>query len=200
MVGALIGVGTPRRFTLGQTKQYGYDEDNELTGISYLNAVNPTPNVSFAYDAYFPRRASMTDGTGTTDYSYVPVGTLGALQLQQETPPLANSSIAYAYDALGRVSTRTVAGAGAESFQYDAIGRLTSDTNDLGTFTLAYLGQTGQITSRALASSSLATTWTYLPNSGDRRLASITTTGLSSGQSTGFQFISNAEGQITSRT
>ena len=185
---------------LGQTKQYGYDEDNELTGITYLNAVNPTPNVSFAYDPYFPRRVSMTDSTGTTDYSYVPVGALGALQLQQETPPLANSGIAYAYDALGRVSTRTVIGAAAETFQYDALGRITGDSNDLGSFTLTYLGQTNQVTSRALTNSSLATSWTYLPNSGDRRLASVTTTGLSSGQSTGFQFTTDAEGQITATT
>jgi RHS repeat-associated protein len=185
---------------LGQTKQYGYDKDNELAGIDYLNAVNPTSNVTYAYDTYFPRRVSMTDGTGTTQYSYVPVGTLGALQLQQETPPLANSAIAYAYDALGRVGSRSVTGAGTESFQYDTLGRLISDSNDLGTFTLTYLGQTGQITARQLANSSLATSWTYLPNSGDRRLAGISTTGLSAGQSTGFQFTTDAENQITGTT
>jgi RHS repeat-associated protein len=185
---------------LSQTKQYSYDEDNELTGVTYLNAVNPTPNVGFTYDTHFPRLVSMTDGTGTTQYSYVPVGTPGALQLQQETPPLANSSIAYAYDALGRVNSRTVAGAGPETFQYDALSRLVSDTNDLGTFTLAYLGQTDQITSRQLANSTLATTWTYLPNSGDRRLSGTSTTGLSAGQSTGFQFNTDAEDQITATT
>lgn len=185
---------------LGQTKQYAYDEDNELTGITYLNAVNPTPTVSFAYDSYFPRRVSMTDGTGATQYSYVPVGTQGAMQLQQEAPPLAGSATTYAYDALGRVSSRTVTGAGAETFQYDALGRLTGDTNDLGTFTLAYLGQTGQITSRQLASSTLATSWTYLPNSGDRRLSGISTTGLSSGQVTSFQFTTDVEDQITGTT
>lgn len=185
---------------LGQTKQYGYDEDDELTGITYLNAVNPTPNVSFAYDPYFPRRVSMTDGTGTTQYSYVPVGTVGALQLAQEILPLANSGINYAYDPLGRLSTQTVAGAGAETFKYDALSRLVSDSNDLGAFTLAYLGQTDQVASRSLASSSLATSWTYLPNSGDRRLSGITTTGLSAGQSTGFQFTTDAEGQVTSST
>ena len=92
-------------------------------------------NVAFAYDPYFPRRTSMTDGTGTTQYTYVPVGTLGALKLQQEQSPLASSAIAYAYDALGRLASRTVAGAGAESFGYDAIGRLTShsaDSDDVG--------------------------------------------------------------------
>lgn len=185
---------------LHQTKQYSYTEDNRLSGISYLAAVNPTPNVSFAYDPYFARVTSMTDGTGTTNYSYVPVGALGALQLQQDATPLASGTITYAYDALGRVNSRTIAGSGPETFGYDAIGRLTSHASDLGTFTLAYLGQTGQITSRQLASSTLATDWTYLSNSGDRRPSGISTTGLSSGQYTDFAFTTNAENQITGMT
>src|SRR5262245_9432956 len=106
----------------------------------------------------------MTDGTGTTKYSYVPIGSLGALQLSQESSPVASSAISYAYDELGRLTSRTVQGAGAETFAYDAIGRLITHTNDLGAFTLAYLGQTGQITSRTLASSTLATSWSYLTN------------------------------------
>ena len=39
-------------------------------------------------------------------------------------------------------------GAGAETFQYDAVGRLAGHGSDLGAFTLGYLGQTSQITSR----------------------------------------------------
>jgi YD repeat-containing protein len=147
---------------LGQTKQYSYAEDNRLTGIDYPNAVNPTPNVAFAYDPYFPRLVSMTDGTGTTTYAYVPVGMPGALRLQEEIGPLANDTISYAYDDLGRLVTRTVAGAGAETFEYDAIGRLVTHASDLGAFTLSYLGQTGQITERQLANSTLATSWSYL--------------------------------------
>lgn len=50
----------------------------------------------------------------------------GALQLQQESSPLPNSAIAYVYDELGRPASRTVAGSGAETFSYDAIGRLNS--------------------------------------------------------------------------
>jgi YD repeat-containing protein len=107
----------------------------------------------------------MTDGTGATTYAYVPVGNTGALQLQQESGPLANSVIAYSYDALGRLASRTVAGAGAETFGYDVIGRMTSHTSDLGAFTLSYLGQTSQTTQRQLANSTLSTAWSYLPNS-----------------------------------
>ncbi|MGH6779298.1 MAG: RHS repeat-associated core domain-containing protein, partial [Bradyrhizobium sp.] len=182
---------------LGQTRQYSYAEDNRLTGITYLNAVNPTPDVAFAYDPYFPRLISMTDGNGTTTYAYVPVGSFGALQLQQESGSLANSAIAYTYDELGRLASRAVAGAGTESFGYDAIGRLTSHTSDLGSFTLSYLGQTSQITQRQLANSSLSTTWSYLPNSGDRRLAGISNVGLSASQYSTYSYTTTPENFIS---
>jgi len=142
----------------------------------------------------------MTDGTGTTPYTYVPIGSLGALQLQQESGPLANSAIAYAYDELGRLASRTVSGAGAETFHYDAIGRLITHASDLGAFTLGYLGQTGQLTSRTLASSTLATNWSYLPNTGDRRLSGIGNTGLTAGQFSNYTYTTTPENQITGIT
>ena len=51
---------------LNQVKTFSYGEDDRVTGVAYTGAVNPTPNVSFAYDPNFPRLTSMTDGTGTT--------------------------------------------------------------------------------------------------------------------------------------
>lgn len=182
---------------LGQTKQYSYAIDDHLVGIGYLNAVNPTPNVTFAYNPYFPRLASTTDGTGTSQYAYYPIGTLGALRLEQESSPLPDSSIEYLYDELGRLIARTVAGQGPETFAYDAIGRLIGHESDIGAFTLAYLGQTGQITSRQLANSTLATSWSYLPNSGDRRLAELSNVGLSIGQHSAYQFTTTPENFIT---
>ena len=185
---------------LNQTTQYGYANDNRLAGITYLNAVHPTPTVAFADDLYFPRRVSMTDGTGTSQYTYAPVGALGALRVQQESGPQAGGGIAYAYDALGRLSSRTVGTATPESFQYDALGRLIGHGSDLGQFALSYLGQTGQITGRQLANSTLSTTWSYLPNSGDRRLAGISNVGLSSGQSSTYAYTTTPESQITGIT
>ncbi len=128
----------------------------------------------------------MSDGNGTRQYAYVAVGALGALRLQQESSPLLNSDTNYVYNALGRLSSRTVTGAGAETFGYDAIRRLVSHANDLGSFALSYLGQTGQITGRQLASSTLATTWSFLGNTGDRRLAGIANVGLSASQFSNF--------------
>lgn len=184
---------------LSQIKQFTYAKDDRLSGITYLNALNPTPNVGFSYDPFFPRLVSMTDGTGTTQYSYVPVGSLGALQLQQETGPLLNSAIIYAYDQLGRLSTRTISGAGPETIQYDALGRPISHSSDLGSFTLIYLGQTGQITQRQLlpVTSNLATSWSYLANSGDRRLASISNVGLATSQFSNFQLTTTPENFVS---
>jgi hypothetical protein len=68
--------------------------------MAYTGAVNPTPNVGFTWEPYFPRLVSRTDGAGTTQFTYVPVGSLGALQVQQESGPFANSAITSAYDML----------------------------------------------------------------------------------------------------
>jgi hypothetical protein len=43
----------------------------------------------------------------------------------------------------------------------------------LGQFAIGYLGQTSQPVSRGVSGVRLSTTWSYLPNSGDRRLAGI---------------------------
>jgi RHS repeat-associated protein len=157
---------------LGQTKQYTYTEDDQLAGISYSNAVNPTANVTFTYDPYFLRLASMADGSGTTQYQYLPVGALGALKLLSEVGPYQNSAIGYQYDALGRLSRRTV-DVSSETFGYDAIGRLISHASPLGTFSLAYLGQTQQPISRILGGGPVATRWMYDTNTNDRRLMHI---------------------------
>jgi YD repeat-containing protein len=142
-----------------------------LNGITYANAVNPTPGVSFAYDSFFRRLASMTDGSGTRQYTYQAIGSPGALQLSQEDGPDNNDTIGYQYDALGRVTARSV-DASTESFSYDALGRTTSHARPLGAFDFSYLGQTGQVISQALRGGSVRTDWTYEGNTNDRRLKS----------------------------
>jgi RHS repeat-associated protein len=180
------------RDALGQIKQYAYTVDDRLAAISYSYAVNPTPGAAFAYDPYFRRPTSMSDGTGATNYAYGPVGSLGALQLQSEVGP--EGTISYTYDALGRTISRTVSGA-AETFQYDALSRLIGHSDLLGQFALTYLGQTGQIASRtqtAAADYAAKTAWSYLSNSGDRRLAKIANTSMRT-----FSFTTTPEDLIT---
>jgi RHS repeat-associated protein len=182
---------------LGQTRQFGYTRANELANIVYLAAVNPTANVTFNYDPYFSRLVSMADGSGTTQFTYHAVGTLGALKLQQRNTPLASGTVGYQYDVLGRVNERAVGMSGAETFTYDNIGRVTGHVSDLGAFEISYLGETRQIQNRRLLPvANLETTWGYLPNSGDRRLASISNAGLSAGQFSNYAFSTTPEALI----
>lgn len=178
-------------------KQYAYTIDDELAGLSYANAVNPTASVTLAYDTYYRRPIAMTDGTGTTTYAYKPVGSNGALQLASETSPLAFSSVTYGYDALGRISSKSVTGATSETYGYDAIGRMTNHVGGLGSFAYAYLGQTGQLTTKSLGGTSLASTWSYASNLQDRRLTAMTNTGLVAGQHVDFTVDTDVLGRLT---
>jgi RHS repeat-associated protein len=91
----------------------------------------PSP-VSFTYDLVYNRVATMSDGVGTTFYTYNPVnGSLGSGRLSTVDAPL--SHITYSYDPLGRMLSREVNGA-TETRAYDNMGRITSKVNPLGTF------------------------------------------------------------------
>ena len=108
---------------LGQTTSYTYDPDDLLTGINYANTVNPTAGVTYRYGTAYPRLLSMKDGIGTTTFTYVPIGTPGALKLQSVAGPFGvNDTVNYAYDADGRVIGRTTDQ--PDAFAYDALGRV----------------------------------------------------------------------------
>ncbi|MEI9999728.1 MAG: hypothetical protein WDO13_11505 [Verrucomicrobiota bacterium] len=59
----------------GNAATYAYNVDNTLASTSYSpgSGVAATPNVSFSYDPVYNRVTSMTDGTGTTSYTYNPI-------------------------------------------------------------------------------------------------------------------------------
>lgn len=191
---------------LGQTTSYTYDPDNLLTGTSYANAVNPTAGVTYRYDTTYPRLLSMTDGIGTTAFTYAPVGTLGALKLQSVAGPFGvNDTVSYVYDADGHVVGRTTDQ--PDTFTYDALGRVSTESNPIGPFTYAYLGDTDQLTGRHLDArngGSFQLTLGYDGNSGDRQLKSLTyqATQLVPGgasQSRELAFTHSAEHQVLSR-
>jgi RHS repeat-associated protein len=189
---------------LNQKKQISYAVDGQPLVLSYVDAVNATPNVVFTWDQFFSRVQSMTDGVGTTRYNYVDVFSDGALALANECftamgQSSCTHSIQYGYDELSRLKQRTVQGSGPESFAYDPIGRVAQHTSDLGSFALSYLGQTSQATQRKLdvPGANLSTTWSYLGNAGDRRLAAISNRGLVTGQFTDFAFTTSPNGLIT---
>jgi RHS repeat-associated protein len=131
-----------------QITQYGYNRDNSLHSIAYANSPISTPSVIFNYDTNYARLTSMTDGIGTTAYSYNPVGVLGALQPTNVSGAWPNENTTYSYDELGRAVFSDVDGM-ATRVTYDPAGRKIAETNALGTFTLGYDGPSRRLASLA---------------------------------------------------
>jgi RHS repeat-associated protein len=162
---------------LSQTKDYTYNSDNTTATISYA-ARQSTPDVSFTYDPIYPRPITMTDGVGTTTYTYYPVSlspAVGANQLQSVTSPIAGTSgtdtVVYSYDALNRVVGTTLNGV-AQSIGFDALGRLTSASNPLDSFTYSYSDGTSRVT--AVSSNAGPTAaLTYFGPTGDELLQQL---------------------------
>jgi RHS repeat-associated protein len=159
-----------------QDTNYTYSADDKLQQTTYTNAVIATPSVSFTYDTVYGRVATMLDGTGTTAYAYHAVTAppaLGATQLASVDGPLTNDTIAYAYDELGRVTTRAINGsANIVTWGFDSLGRTSSEANVLGTFAYTYDGPTGRVATVTYPNSQTST-YSYFGNSADRRLQTI---------------------------
>jgi RHS repeat-associated protein len=158
-----------------QAKQFTYNLDNTVRSISYVNSSNATPAVGFTYDADYVRPISMTDGIGTTLYSYHPINVLPALgagQLASMAGPYTNETSSFGYDAIGRRISTAINGAVA-TMTYDAGGRLINESNALGAFTYTYEGASPRLLATAFPNGQ-ATTNSYGDNSNDRRLQQIT--------------------------
>jgi len=189
--------GLPRTITdaLGHSKSLSYNVDNTLKNVSYSSA--STPSVSFTYDSVLPRILTMTDGTGQTSYSYGAFGGPGANQVTGLTGPYGDTA-SFSYDVAGRPLDQTVNGS-AENVTYDDLWRPTSTTNALDTFTMSYLGKTGQVTS-VNSTTGPSSQYTYAPNAGDRRLTQIKNLGRAGDALSSFDYVYDPVGQITKLT
>jgi RHS repeat-associated protein len=157
-----------------QEIQYTYLLDNRLQQVSYPTAQIATPTVGYTYDAAFPRVATMADGTGSTGFTYHPIGStppLGAGRLANVDGPYTNDTIGYGYDELGRVVSRTLNGV-TSTWSYDVLHRLSSQGDPIGTFTYAYVGTTSRLQTLTYPNGQTSA-YAYFPNSGDRRLQEI---------------------------
>jgi RHS repeat-associated protein len=148
----------------------------------------------------------MTDGVGTTTYTYYPVSlnsTLGANRLQSVTSPIAGASgtdtVVYSYDALNRVVGYTINGA-AQSIGFDALGRMTSASNPLDSFTYSYSDGTSRVTgvsSNSGPTASLA----YFGPTGDELLQQLNVTTHSGSTSLAqFGYTYNADDNVKTLT
>ena len=157
-----------------QVTAYLYNRDDTLNLRSYFNCAVATPNVSFTYDANYRRVLSMTDGIGTTLYTYNPVTVppmLGANELASVTGPLPNETIAFGYDQLNRRVTHSINGVASQA-TFDSAGRMTNRTDALGAFNYTYDGSSRRPASVS-GPNGFAVTVGYFNNQNDRLLQQI---------------------------
>src|SRR5208282_2798476 len=156
----------------GQLKVYQYYPDDNIQNISYPNAQNATPAVTYTYDGNYNRLVSIEDGIGTTTWSYYPAGVLGGLKVSAVAGPWPNEIVSYQYDALGRATNRAISGV-AQSTTFDPLGRITNVVNALGSFGYDYDGATPRVLD-AFYPNGQASHYSYFNNLRDRRLQQIT--------------------------
>jgi RHS repeat-associated protein len=156
-----------------------------------------TPAVTYEYDAAYNRVTTMRDGIGVTRYQYNPVnGTLGAGQIAGVDGPLADDTIAYQYDELGRVVNRTIGASGnVRTMEYDTLGRTARMTNALGTFTPTYDGVTGRVLRMAYPNGQRMEA-DYADNAGDRRMTALRNLDPGNGTLSRFDYAYETEGNI----
>ncbi len=145
----------------------------------------------------------MVDGSGTTVYAYNPVTAppaLGANRLASMDGPLPNDTITFAYDELGRVANRSVNGAAnSESWVFDSLGRVGTDTNKLGMFNYAYVGVTNRLNTLTYPGGMTAN-YLYFPNSEDKHLQQIKNQTSASVLLSQFDYTYDDEGEIKTWT
>jgi RHS repeat-associated protein len=157
-----------------QVTTYDYFLDDQRKQVTYSNTVNATPTVSYTYDPTYRRVVTMTDGTGMTTWTYNSIsGTpaLGAGRLASVDGPLANDSVSYTYDELGRMVSHGLSGF-STTLSYDALGRVVALGSPVGSFTYTFDGITPRPLSLAYPNGQ-TTNYLYFGNSADRRLQEI---------------------------
>jgi RHS repeat-associated protein len=179
---------------MAQQTHYQYFQDNALKKVDYTSTGRAAVSIAYTYEDDYPRLATMTDGQGMTGYSYWPAGVLGAGKLETVDGPLADDTITYSYDALGRSAGQAINGV-SNTPHYDNLGRVDSATNSLGVFGYHYEGVSSRLGSIDIPNGQ-QTTFSYYDNFGDRSLANITHVYSGGGIISKFDYGYNAPGRI----
>jgi RHS repeat-associated protein len=179
----------------GQIKALEYYLDDNLKGISYPNATIRTAPVTCQYDVNYNRMTVLSDGTGSTAWSYYPAGSLGGLEVSKVLASWNNVPVIYQYDALGRGTNRVI-GSSGQSYEFDPLGRVTSIINALGIFSCTYDGASERVVD-VVSSTSQKAHFDYFDIFGDQRLQKITHTAPNGSLISRFGYAYDLVGNIT---
>jgi len=188
------------------TQSYRYFLDGQMASMDYTDAA--TADISYTYHPIHGRMLTAsqaaTGGAKVTTFAYNPVdgSTLGADQLNTVDGALADDTLRYLYDALGRATGVDILNnsggvIASQSVAFDALERIKSSTTPLGTFTNVFDGLTERITSTT-HSNGIAREFDYHNLLGDKRLQKITnrTGNAASDIVSTFDYSYNAVGNI----
>lgn len=167
---------------MGRTTTYAYTVDDRIAKKDYSDTA--TPDVTYAYDAWYPRLTSQVDGTGTTTFTYHPDGTAtnGAGQVALVNGPVSNDTLKFTYDELSRLkkleivddATQTAASY-SEEWAFDARSRVTGVQNNLGSTSYSFVGQSDRPSTVNYANG-IQTLYDYFGATGDFLLKQIKNT------------------------
>ncbi|HEY3863043.1 MAG TPA: hypothetical protein VGO59_14270 [Verrucomicrobiae bacterium] len=122
---------------------YAYDNVGNLTSVAYAGVSAFTNHsLSFSYDN-INELTSMSDGVGTTTYTYTQAG-----QLASEAGPWASDKVSYTYyDRLrtGLDLQQPAASDWVQSYGFDLAARMKSVTSPAGTFNYTYSAGLGGV-------------------------------------------------------
>ncbi|MGQ0744398.1 MAG: RCC1 domain-containing protein [Acidimicrobiales bacterium] len=138
-------------------RTYTYDLANQLRGIDYSDPA--TPDVTaLTYDPV-GRRTAMTDGTGTSTWTWDSLGRLSA-STTGATVAGGGQSVGYGYDLAGRLTSLIYPGGGTVARRYDPAGNLIEVTDQGGRVHAFAYDAADNLTAKTLANAT-AEGWTY---------------------------------------
>jgi RHS repeat-associated protein len=209
---ALVGRLISMTDELTQETDMSYYQDQTNFQKSFPIAINPTATETLQWDPDYKRLVSADNDWGTLSYSYNPyiapggAATTGGGRLSLvHNNVIATSDISYSYDKLGRTNNRSINGsANSDSWTFDAMSRVTGESNALGSFTYAYIDDTTGSSKGAMRLASVrypngqVTNYSWYPTVTDERLQQISNLKSSSGPTISqYSHRNDAAGQLT---
>ncbi|MBX9878275.1 MAG: hypothetical protein K2Y22_07430 [Candidatus Obscuribacterales bacterium] len=173
------------------------------TSSGAVVSINSSTNSRTVVQQKTTGTSTIVQGGGSTS-TILAGSAFGAGKLSSTANTAINNSMTtYIYDSLGRTTNRSINGpANSTTWEYDAINRVTSEVNPLGTFNYGYLDNSPGSSKGdpRLASitypNSQTTTFNYLPNILDQRLQQIVNANPSAVMVSQFNYAYDPAGQI----